>query len=354
MRSPFNAQRIKNMSYYQNQSGIALITAVLIVALVTVAASAMATRQILDIRRTENVIHSDQAYAYALAAEQLVGRVLVDFDKDKNVDHMGEDWAKVAQVPIPMRGGVVTASIQDASGAFPINSVVDEAGVRRDTFYVALQSLIDKVLADSFAPELPAAIMDWVDANQDVTPGGAEDLDYLNKPFPYRAANHPISSVSELRLLNGMLPDDYIKLVPRDGRAPFINALPWDATININTAPKEVIMCLSDKITAEMADEIIAARDEAIQKGEAPYKDIGKFVEQIADSITFDGATPQEIAKNRTDFIEALKKMQIDVKSQYFEVTTLAKVGRTTVQLHSLLKRDNNQIIVMRRGIGVD
>ena len=55
--------KIKNIqhslsSHQPQQRGVALITAVLIVALVTVVAAAMATRQVLDIRRTENIIHS--------------------------------------------------------------------------------------------------------------------------------------------------------------------------------------------------------------------------------------------------------------------------------------------------------
>lgn len=343
----------KLASDFKRQTGVALITAVLIVALITVAATAMATRQMLDIRRTENIMHSEQAYAYALAAESLAGRVLVDFDQDKNVDYLGEDWAKAGMIPIPMRGGSVTVSISDASGSFPINNLVDEGGARRDPFYNALHKLIDTVLADSFAPELPAAIMDWVDPNLDLTAGGAEDLDYLNKkPFAYRAANQPISSVSELRLVSGMLPDDYIKLVPRDGRPAFINALPIESTININTAPKEVIMSLHEKIDTQIADEIIATREEKVAKGEAPYKDVDKFIEYIGDSV-FPGVPQGPAVQDKQNLIAALKQMKLSVNSQYFEVTALATVGRTEVQLHSLLKRDNNQIIVMRRGIGV-
>ena len=46
----------------ERQRGVALITALLVVALATVAAVAMATRQQLDIRRTGNLLHGEQAY----------------------------------------------------------------------------------------------------------------------------------------------------------------------------------------------------------------------------------------------------------------------------------------------------
>ena len=43
------------------QRGVALITALLVIALVTAAAVAMASRQQLDIRRTANILQRDQA-----------------------------------------------------------------------------------------------------------------------------------------------------------------------------------------------------------------------------------------------------------------------------------------------------
>lgn len=51
------------------QTGVALITAMLVVALASVAAVAMTSRQQLDIRRTGNILHADQAYLYALGGE---------------------------------------------------------------------------------------------------------------------------------------------------------------------------------------------------------------------------------------------------------------------------------------------
>ena len=48
------------------QRGVALITALLVVALATTAAVAMATRLNVDMRRTGNLLNGEQAYAYAL------------------------------------------------------------------------------------------------------------------------------------------------------------------------------------------------------------------------------------------------------------------------------------------------
>ena len=77
------------------QQGIALLTALFIFSLVAIAAVSMAERQSLDIRRTENMLHYDQAYMYALGGEKWAVRLLIDEDDDKNIDTLdpeGDVW----------------------------------------------------------------------------------------------------------------------------------------------------------------------------------------------------------------------------------------------------------------------
>lgn len=53
-------------------------------------------------------------------------------------------------------------------------------------------------------PELAAAIIDWRDANSEVTSGGAEEETYARLNPAYRCKNAPFESVEELRLVYGM------------------------------------------------------------------------------------------------------------------------------------------------------
>ncbi len=48
-----------------------------------------------------------------------------------------------------------------------------------------------------------AAIIDWRDTNDDVTPGGAESETYAQKTPGYKAKNAPFESIEELALVNG-------------------------------------------------------------------------------------------------------------------------------------------------------
>ena len=54
-------------------------------------------------------------------------------------------------------------------------------------------------MTDDFA----AAIIDWRDADDDVTPGGAESSTYAQKKPAYKAKNAPFESIEELALVSG-------------------------------------------------------------------------------------------------------------------------------------------------------
>lgn len=52
-----------------------------------------------------------------------------------------------------------------------------------------------------------AAIVDWRDTDEGLTPGGAESTFYMTLPDPYRCKNAPFETVEELLLVRGMLPE---------------------------------------------------------------------------------------------------------------------------------------------------
>ncbi|MBI1338111.1 MAG: hypothetical protein GC164_14290 [Phycisphaera sp.] len=52
--------------------------------------------------------------------------------------------------------------------------------------------------------EIAAAIVDWRDADETTTEGGAESDFYLRQPIPYNASNSPFESTEELRMVAGV------------------------------------------------------------------------------------------------------------------------------------------------------
>jgi len=288
------------------ERGVALITALLVMALVAVAAAAMASRQELDIRRTGNLIDADQAYLYAVGAEGWAGQLLRRDHNQNKIDTLGDIWAKQLP-PIPVEGGQIAGHIADLQGRFNLNNLVDANG-RVDP--VALARFQRLLRQNELNPNLADAVIDWIDPNQQPTPpAGAEDGIYLSRTPPYRAANRPFTSPSELMLVQGFTPKMYHAL------APDITALPTHTPINVNTAPAAVLRILGDGISADQAKALVTAR------GDKGFASVQAFLSQgpLAGKVSKDG---------------------LSVSSDYFLVSADARIGNSRVRLESVLARN--------------
>ena len=96
------------------------------------------------------------------------------------------------------RTNLSTATTAAAATA-PSFGLVDEAS--KLNLNTATQAMLEAL--PRMTPELAAAIIDWRDANSEVSPGGAEDETYQRKNPAYRCKNAPFESVDELRLVHG-------------------------------------------------------------------------------------------------------------------------------------------------------
>lgn len=309
----------------QRQQGVALITAVLIVALVTAAAVAMAARQQVDIRRSSNILSNDQAYLFALGAEDYARNVL-EWDGDRikgnpDVDHLGEAWAQTVSVPV--EGAMLNGSVQDLQGRFNLNALLDANGQPNQVMIERFKNLLRLLGLDENIAE---AVVDWIDADNNPRPGfgGAEEDFYLLQAPPYRAANTLMTSASELRLIRGMDDEAYQTLIP------FVSALPAsDTAINVNTAPAEVLAALEQNLTLQIGKELVEARE----------------ADEFATIAEFTGHNL--LANHQID------PNMVDVKSNFFRVDAVAKFDQAVARLHSLLKRDSGKVEVLMRSRGV-
>ena len=312
------------------QRGVALITALLIAALVTVAAVAMVSRQQLDIRRTGNMLEADQAYLYALGAETLAAQVLKEDKKLTQTDSLQDVWAQ----PLPptlVEGGSIGGGMEDLQGRFNLNNLVisggKDAGKPDQVQVKILQRLLNQISVAqeklNLSPFLANRITDWIDADLNSLADGAEDLDYLGLEVPYRAANRLMASPSELAAVLGLSLEEVSALMP------FVTALPEPTAININTAPEMVLLSLHEEITPRIASELAELRLES------PFETADAFVKKLKD-----------------DYEITLDPTLVSVSSEYFLVSSDASIGRTSLRLYSLLARKDNGIHVLSRGSG--
>jgi general secretion pathway protein K len=299
------------------QQGVALITAVLIVALVTTIAVAMASRQQLDIRRSANVFDGDQTWLVVLGGEDYARNVLVEDGKNSSDDTLDENWAQPVQFPFEQM--MLSGQVEDMQGRFNLNNLVDADGkptvdVQR---FERLLKLFDLDTA------IAQAVIDWLDKDIDSKPnGGAEDDYYMQLQPGYRAANRLMVSASELRLVNGVTAEAYEKL------APYIVALPGSTAININTASAAVLATVADNLTLADGESLLAARDKS------GFGTIAAFTQQPALQTS------------------NLDNNGLSVNSDYFLLNAMAEFDNSRSQQFSLLWRHNGIVKVIMRGQG--
>lgn len=233
------------------QSGVALITALLITALATIVAVSMLSQQHLAIRRSTNFIHHDQALQYAFGGETWAIRILIRDLSLNKIDGLQDIWA-MRLAAIPIEGGNMIGQIEDLQGRFNLNNLLKEGKVSPED----VQQFQRLLLALQIPVNLAQVVLDWIDTDAEISlPEGAEDNAYLLKIPSYRAANQMLRNSTELRLLAGMTPEFYQRLLPH------ICTLPTRTQINLNTATVPVIMSLAEGLSEGAATQLIAGRD---------------------------------------------------------------------------------------------
>jgi general secretion pathway protein K len=208
-----------------------------------------------------------------------------------------------------VEGGAIKVSIEDAQGRFNLNNLVQNN--QPSPVDVAIfQRLLVQVKLDPF---LANAVIDWIDADSNVTsPGGAEDVDYLTLKTPYRAANQPFTSIEELRLVKGFDTKAVLAL------APFVTVLPAGArtAINVNTAPPEVLAAVADR-DVQWAQRLVEERNDS------PWKNAADFTKLLQPPP---GQPPVQTAP-------------VDVKTDYFLITLETSIGRHQRRTVALMQR---------------
>jgi general secretion pathway protein K len=245
------------------ERGIALITVMLVLAVVTVALVSMSSDRQMDIRRTENQLRSTQAWEYVYGLEAWAKNQLKADLAENKYDALSDLWSK----PLPTTAiseGRVAANIIELQGRINLNNLLVD-GKPSDDDVQRLKRLLSNL---EIKPQLVDAMLDWIDADMDIHyPDGAEDETYTKRLPPYRSANSAFSDVSELLRVQGITLKDYQKLLP------YIYVVDGYQALNVNTASAVVLRCLADGIEKDQAESIFRASGKPFEKVEEFLKD---------------------------------------------------------------------------------
>ncbi|MGQ4658970.1 type II secretion system minor pseudopilin GspK [Lysobacter sp. F6437] len=227
------------------QSGVALLTVLLLVAVMSVLVMSVLDDIRFGLRRASNAQSMAQAQWYALGAETLAMAQIEKLSaRDPGRTTLVGDWNDRPLV-FPVENGTISARLSDATGCFNLNSVVvgaPELWQRSDTGsqqFAALLHALDVPAHEADA--LVDALVDWIDS--DAAPGafGAEDATYLSRTPAHRTSAALLAEPSELRAIAGFNDDIYTRL------RPHVCALPTDepSPINLNTLQDDDAVLLS-------------------------------------------------------------------------------------------------------------
>jgi general secretion pathway protein K len=293
-----------NMTW-RNQCGAALIMALLVVALAATLSGMMLWRQDVWLRQVEMQRDLAQARLIADAGIEWASAVLAYDMRTSGFDHNGEAWA-VKVPPTRVEGGEIGGEVTDEQGKWNLNNLLAADG----SVNLANQEIFRRLLQLLQLPaSLAATLGDWLDADSDAAPDGAEDAYYLELKPPYRAANRALSDVDDLLRVRGFDARTVEQL------RPHVTALPGYHRVNVNTVSAMVLGALVPELSPAEARNMLAQRDRI------PFKDVNEFKSRLPRPEIAAGAD------------------QLDTRSRYFRVQLRAGYGRAALTTEALLER---------------
>jgi general secretion pathway protein K len=346
--------------YLANNHGMALVITLFVVALVTVLVLEYHFDASVEIDLAANFASDVQAYHLALSGVHFARALLLR--DDPQADGPEDLWYRLGVFPacfppqqlltfageaesgpLPTESaeeivdtssngqGCVILRIVDEQSKLPINALMPTGG-NHDTWLSIFEQFFESFEIDQ---DILNALVDWVDDDEDPRDiGGAENAHYQGLENPYTAPDGPMRALGDLRLVRGFDYEILAKLlkVPPEriadedlGSNDYLAAYPpgQETKVNLNTASDEVLLALFDGLeggsgnTADLVEEIKAKRQET------QFEALNEVNELVSDS-----AVSSQLAQVAA------------VKSTYFRVESIGKVGRIKKIAVAVVKRD--------------
>jgi len=241
----------------QGEQGFVIVVVLLLTAILVAVVVEFAYSVYLATARADNFMHGQKAGLLAGRGVEFAGAAIEDLlKKNPNLTIEGDGL-----VFFETEGDMtITIRVVDELGKLSLRTVYEANGVRNDRIYDEYSRLLENLDIEG-ADGLAGALADWIDSDDEPRLHGAEEADYMaayNRP--YKPGNAYIESVDDLLMIKGYGPEVFALI------SPLVSAYNNSGLVNINTAPEEALMALSDDMTRELAGKIKAAR------GETPFR----------------------------------------------------------------------------------
>ncbi len=304
-----------------SERGAALLSVLLMVAVLAVIAATTLDRLALSSKLSGNGNTLAQARMFSYAAENIAAARLEDLlARDAAQTTLAGDWLGKEQIlPIPV--GTATATVRDGGNCFNLNSLVTKVEGRYQSSATGQDQFVSLMVVlginENVARPLAAAAADWADSDTTPLQNGAEDDAYRGAATPHLAANRLYAHPSELRAVKGATPAIYAKL------RGWICALPEAelSPLNVNTllpeqAPLLAMLFAPNKLSAAAARSYLAKRPVS------GYGSLIRFWE-----------APELVALGPSPLVQG----QVKLTSKYFLLDTNVSLGELALQGEAMI-----------------
>ncbi len=299
------------MTPARNEKGMVLLLVLVIVALLASLLTEFAFSTLVDLRLTETFRDSTQAWYLAKGGVD-AGRMILKMDQHPNYDHPSELWGQgVPAFPVG-ENGFVSISIEDMQSRLDVNSLVTQGVNANPVLRDALVRLFVGLDLNTSPDDLVAALIDWIDTDDDLTrPGaasgtfngnGAESEYYQRLDHPYPVKNGPLDSLDELLMVRGFTPEVY-------SRAAKYLTVQGNAKVNINTASPEVLLSLDPQADPADIEKLVSYRQDQ------PFENVNDLGKLLGVQ------NPTYMA------LKAMQLVQVTEKSDTFRITATGQIG---------------------------
>jgi type II secretory pathway component PulK len=349
--------------------GVALLTALVVVLLLTMFLSELFFATGLELRSLESFKDSAQARRLARSVLKAAEIGLLQ-DEVEFFSSYRQLQQLMTLSSIPLEGGrLVTLDIVPADSLFNVNELagLQPEGVQNTARFEVFRNLMAQILVPAEDPSGPsssvpetlvsqiyAALMDWLDSDDSVASGpdgtpGAEASAYVSEEPEYAPKNGVLDRLQEMRLVRGFRearipwPEIEKRFI---ARAKTVNANLYPERLNVNLATREEIVSFLEVHLVENLT-VSNAPQGLIQK------EINKYAERrqdIANALVPDGqerpiyTDPQiksTLTKAGVNGNSEASKLFSSI-SQYYRVVITTEVGDIQARLTTLVFVNRN------------
>lgn len=367
----------------RDESGVALLLVLLVIALLTAVVVDFSFQTRLDARIAANVRDEFRAETIACSGFEMALAVLnKDALSDKaalsptgdaavsellnqarraaagqeaqgaqsaasGVDSLMDPWARMDLLRMPLsQGESLKVVVTDLAGLIDLNAIITTDTASRpsvnqpvfDQLVMLItaareaQKMRKETVNEEMSPEeIAYAIADWVDPDEvRIADGGFEDETYNSLPEPYSSKNGPFDSVAEVQLVAGM--DD--TLYEAIGKYLTVYPFTGGGAINPNTAPVAVLASIRFKENAaiESPEPLTEDHVKALLDGRAKGT-VLQSDQEMKELLDLDAAT--------------VFSPTLVYGSNTFQVDASASVNGTMARLHAVVDRGGEKPTIL-------